>query len=542
MAQFICNFTNLHVDAHNVSRLDLLPGERESFTAIDTGDLRGLNCPAPQMSYFKSGAPVIVLYNINEIIHNGTRGTFVRKLDENTAVINVGGGEYVIQKISWTNVNEDGHSIGSRLQMPLKLHWASTIHKSQGLTLEKVVVHSAYEFTGGLLYTAFSRVRSINDVQVLDFNKKHVCKRNQELNELNNLPNNNIVNCPCFKEMDRLSLGERPINPQDISDEELLQIVQEMFDDQESNTEEQSERLVSMEEVLEMVEENEHILSKPPEDFDMKMFLESFKGQSVPGEESNFGHDKNAAVDLAVRNIDHFSALVQIVWHKIFVLLQKHLTENIQDIVFSQKELKEFYQQSLDISRTLEYRGWLKECFQTPESTLLKPAEISIGFDIVLGVFHNTLHIVGESVRAKSRDDMVSTFSVKQMDDVGKGKVRFVAAWAVSRVLQKAKKYVRDNLYTASSATRSQVNKCLHKIEVIESIVVIPYGILFSETKYPGTLEVTESRQYRTHGLIHVSDQFFEFALELEQKRMNGLNSRMLKMATNWLKLLTLAC
>ena len=134
--------------------------------------------------------------------------------------------------------------------------------------------------------------------------------------------------------------------------------------------------------------------------------------------------------------------------------------------------------------------------------------EISIGFDIVLGVFHNTPHIVGESVRAKSRDEMVSTFSVKQMNDVGKGKVRFVAAWAVSRVLQKAKKYVRDNLYTASSATRSQVNKCLHKIEVIESIVVIPCGILCSETKYPGTLELTESRQYRTHGLIHVSDQF----------------------------------
>ena len=208
-------------------------------------------------------------------------------------------------------------------------------------------------------------------------------------------------------------------------------------------------------------------------------------------------------------------------------LLQKHLTENSQD-VFSQKDLKEFYQQSLDISRTVEYRGRLNECFQTPENTLLKPAEISIDFDIVIGVFHNTLHIVRESVRVKSRDDMVSTFYVKQMDDVGKGKVRFVAAWAVSRVLQRAKKYLRDNLYT-SSAVWSLVNNCLHKIELIESIVVIPCGILCSETKHPGTLEVTESRQYKTHGLIHVSDQFFEFALELEQKRMNGLNSRMLK-------------
>ena len=100
--------------------------------------------------------------------------------------------------------------------------------------------------------------------------------------------------------------------------------------------------------------------------------------------------------------------------------------------------------------------------------------EISIGFDFVLGVFHNTLHIVGESVRAKSSDDMVSTFSVKQMKDVGKGKVRFVAVWAVNRVLQNAKKYVRDNLYTASSATRSQVNKCLHKIELIEALSRFP--------------------------------------------------------------------
>ena len=62
-------------------------------------------------------------------------------------------------------------------------------------------------------------------MQVLGFNKKHVSKRNQELNELNNLPNSNIVNCPCLKEMDHHSLGEQVINPQDIGDEELLQIV-----------------------------------------------------------------------------------------------------------------------------------------------------------------------------------------------------------------------------------------------------------------------------------------------------------------------------
>ena len=152
-------FTNLLVDAHNVSRLDLLPGDRASFTATDTGNLQGLDCPALSVSYFKPGAPVIVLYNISANIHNGTRGFFLRKLSDDTAIIRVGEGEHVIHNVSWLNVVDDGHSTGSRSQMPLKLHWAAIVHKAQGLTLDKVIVHSSYEFTGGLLYTALSRVK-----------------------------------------------------------------------------------------------------------------------------------------------------------------------------------------------------------------------------------------------------------------------------------------------------------------------------------------------------------------------------------------------
>ena len=129
--------------AHNVSWLDLFPGDCESFTAINTGDLQRLNCPAQQVCYFKSGTPFMVLFNINDNIYDRTWGTFVRKLSEDADVIRVGGGEHVIHKVPWINVNEEGRSIGSRLQLHLKLHWATTIHKAQGLTLEKVGVRSA---------------------------------------------------------------------------------------------------------------------------------------------------------------------------------------------------------------------------------------------------------------------------------------------------------------------------------------------------------------------------------------------------------------
>ena len=52
----------------------------------------------------------------------------------------------------------------SRLQLPLKLAWAVTIHKSQGLTLDKVVIDVGKEFSCGLSFVACSRVRKLSDI------------------------------------------------------------------------------------------------------------------------------------------------------------------------------------------------------------------------------------------------------------------------------------------------------------------------------------------------------------------------------------------
>ena len=165
----------------------------------------------------------------------------------------------------------------------------------------------------------------------------------------------------------------------------------------------------------------------------------------------------------------------------------------------------------------------------------MAPAERSVGMDIVIGILNNVLRVVVEAARERSHDEMVTRFAVREMDEVGHGKVRFVAAWVISRVLKKAKKYVKDNLYTTSSNSRVQVNKTISKIEALERTIVMPYDILPTESKYPGTLNVTDWRQYRSHGLIHVSDGYDEFALELEQKPVEGLNNKMFKLHSDHL-------
>ena len=67
------------------------------------------------------------------------------------------------------------------------------VHNSQGSQLLKSIVHSDYEFTGGMLYVALLLVRSLDDVQVIGFRKDHIKSREVELAEIGELQNNAFV-------------------------------------------------------------------------------------------------------------------------------------------------------------------------------------------------------------------------------------------------------------------------------------------------------------------------------------------------------------
>ncbi len=183
------------------------------------------------------------------------------------------------------------------------------------------------------------------------------------------------------------------------------------------------------------------------------------------------------------------------------------------------------FHQSIDISRTTEYRGWLKVCYNVQE---LSPGQISVGFDIVMGVYHNAIHLVAEACKERLQNELVH-LNIRDMDNSGLGKIRFVGAWAINRVSNKAKRYVRDNMYTDNIQTRMQVRLNVRKIQLLEDMVIIPYDILCLKTAYPATLSVTEMRQFRTHGLTHVSDGYYLFILEVEERRVELLNAQMFK-------------
>ena len=157
----------------NMAKLNLIDSKEFCFEAKIDGDIKlDSNLPAERKLSLKSGAQVIFVRNdISRRWVNGTIGTISKISDEEINVVTESG-EYKVSPVSWESYKYEYNSkekkivktlVGTYTQYPLKLSWAITIHKSQGMTFDKMILDlSRGIFSKGQLYVALSRVRSLN--------------------------------------------------------------------------------------------------------------------------------------------------------------------------------------------------------------------------------------------------------------------------------------------------------------------------------------------------------------------------------------------
>jgi hypothetical protein len=126
---------------------------------------------APERLELKIGAEVMfVANNFQSGFVNGSRGQVVDFDNDEPIVVLQSGREVRVQPHSWA-LEEDGHKRAEVTQLPLRLAWAITIHKSQGMSMDAAEIDLSRSFTPGMGYVALSRVRSLDGVYLKGINR-----------------------------------------------------------------------------------------------------------------------------------------------------------------------------------------------------------------------------------------------------------------------------------------------------------------------------------------------------------------------------------
>ena len=193
-------FKKLPVQLHNLDVLFGPDGELHTYKCIDTGNVAGISCPAGEVLILKSGARVMVTWNVSDKIKNGTGGTFCGETADGRLEVQIEGvGIVALKRETWTKRNRTGGITGSREQFPVVLFYASTCHKAQGLTLPGVIVHCSKEFVWGLNYVADSRVRNDSTLRVLNFKPSQLLRPSKEALNVCNINRDCLEDLSCCR-------------------------------------------------------------------------------------------------------------------------------------------------------------------------------------------------------------------------------------------------------------------------------------------------------------------------------------------------------
>jgi len=198
-------------DAINSIKLSELKGKEMVFTAEINGDFNPSSYPAEEHLRLKINAQVMFIKNNRDQGYFNGKIGWIDEFDEESGqfLVRCSEDEFIwVGKEVWENIqysyNTDKNEIGTNKkgdfsQYPLRLAWAITIHKSQGLTFDKAVIDASSAFATGQVYVALSRLRTIEGLVLKSMFSENELPADKQIDSFHNLfPDDEKVTAQLF--------------------------------------------------------------------------------------------------------------------------------------------------------------------------------------------------------------------------------------------------------------------------------------------------------------------------------------------------------
>lgn len=194
---------NIDVDSINFAELAKIKGKEYSYQMALRGnpmvaDILKKSCLAPEKLVLKENAEVMFIKNNFEQGYvNGTQGKIIGFGAGDLPIVRTQDGQKINVKYADWSIEEENKNVAGISQIPLRLAWAITVHKSQGMNLDSAEIDLSKCFLEGMGYVALSRLKSLKGLKLMGINHLAFCVNKRALEFDNN-----------FKKLSKVAVAE----------------------------------------------------------------------------------------------------------------------------------------------------------------------------------------------------------------------------------------------------------------------------------------------------------------------------------------------